>query len=145
MRVFWAELVVGSDDGGGGGPHRGLGGGAGQVLQVAEADEEDKGVDGEENDHSTTAKKAWHEWYKHFLNEVSTQKKKLEAVARSVTRFIISSKSHITLFAGESGSAVFCIKSSPVVLGRKDKKHLCVLSQGRLWKGFDQLCGGSGD
>ena len=63
MRVFWAELVVGSDDGGGGGPdHHGLGGGAGQVLQVAQAEEEHKGVEGEENDHATTTKEAWNEW-----------------------------------------------------------------------------------
>ena len=52
--MFRAQLVVGSDDGGGGRAdlHLGLGGGAGQVLQVGQAEEEYKGVEGQENEHS---------------------------------------------------------------------------------------------
>ena len=58
--MFRAQLVVGSDDGGGGRAdlHLGLGGGAGQFLQVGQAEEEHKGVEGEENDHATTTKEA---------------------------------------------------------------------------------------
>ena len=54
MWVFRAQLVVGSDDGGGGRAdlHLGLGGGVGQVLQVGQAEEEYKGVEGQENEHS---------------------------------------------------------------------------------------------
>ena len=59
MGVFRAKLVVGSDDGGGAGAdlHLGLGGvgDGGEVLQVGQAEEEDKGVEGQENEYSAAA------------------------------------------------------------------------------------------
>ena len=134
MWVFWAELVVGSDDGGGGGPdHHGLGGGAGQVLQVAEAEEEDKWVEGEENEHSTAAKEAWHEWDQHVFTAASTKEKVLEAEV-SPASSLKQNKSHHTAWRRISKCSFFCIKSSPVVLARTEK-NTCASSLG---KGFER-------
>ena len=75
MWVFWAKLVVGGDDGGGGRPdhHRRLGGGALQVVQVPQAEEENKGVEGQENEHSATTEEARNKGDQHFFTAVSTQ------------------------------------------------------------------------
>ena len=101
MWVFWAQLVVGSDDGGGGRAdlHLGLGGGVSQVLQVAQAKEEYKGVEGQENEHSAATDEAWHQWDQHWIYFSSLCSfYSVEARSRGVTSVITNSTSRITLW-----------------------------------------------